>query len=139
MSPEPIAAVLGSALIGVAAARFTWQRATIRRQLREALNDPVPSARVAAIQTAGENGVGRNARMLLVVAAEEEDIWVRQVLAQTVVRHRWEPAVTEALVELRIWAKQELMWGQLESASADGPVQTLTAEATASLGWWDAS
>ena len=139
MTPEQIAAILGSGLIVVAAARSAWRRAAIRRQLREALSDPVPAARVAAVQTAGENGVARNARMLLVVAAEEEDIWVRQVLAQTVVRHRWEPAVSEALVELRIWAKQELMWGQLASTVDDGPVQTLSAEATASLGWWDAS
>ncbi|GAA2029611.1 hypothetical protein GCM10009839_31500 [Catenulispora yoronensis] len=115
MSAEPVVFAVGGSLVAVAAVRSALMRAAVRRQLRTALNAVEPAARVAAVQTAGENGVGRNARLLLAVAEAEEDIWVRQALAQTVIRHRWEPAATETLVRLRIWAKQELLWGQLEA------------------------
>ncbi|GAA1970050.1 hypothetical protein [Catenulispora subtropica] len=147
MSPEPVALAVGGSLIAAAAVRGTLMRAGVRRQLRNALHAAEPAARVAAVQTAGENGVGRNARLLLTVAESEEDIWVRQALAQTVIRHRWEPACTETLVRLRIWAKQELLWGRLEAptaitssavsepagADSDGPVQA----SLSATGWWE--
>ncbi|WP_194915096.1 hypothetical protein [Catenulispora rubra] len=136
MSPEPVALAIGSSLVTVAALRSTLSRFGVRRQLRGALVAPDPAARVAAVQTAGENGVGRNARLLLEIAEAEEDIWVRQALAQTVMRHRWEPACTVALVRLRVWAKQELLWGRLE-VPAVSVVSGEGTQALVSTGWWE--
>jgi hypothetical protein len=141
MSPEPVALAVGGTLVAVAAVRSALTRVGVRRQLRVALVAPDPAARVAAVQTAGENGVGRNARLLLEIAEAEEDIWVRQALAQTVMRHRWEPACTVALVRLRVWAKQELLWGRLEVPAGSVAVAVAAAgdgaQALASTGWWE--
>ena len=134
MSPEPVALTVGGSLVAVAAIRGALTRIGVRRQLRVALVAPDPAARVAAVQTAGENGVGRNARLLLEIAEAEEDIWVRQALAQTVIRHRWEPASTVALVRLRVWAKQELLWGRLEVPPGPPVIQ---GEALAATSWWE--
>lgn len=146
MSPEPVALAVGGSLVALAAARSALIRIGVRRQLRVALVARDPAARVAAVQTAGENGVGRNARLLLEIAEAEEDIWVRQALAQTVMRHRWEPACTVALVRLRVWAKQELLWGRLEvpagsvfeseGSASPSPSPSATASLT-STGWWE--
>ncbi|MEY9861914.1 hypothetical protein ABH935_007557 [Catenulispora sp. GAS73] len=135
MSPEPVALAIGGSLVAAAAVRSAVTRIGVRRQLRVALVAPDPAARVAAVQTAGENGVGRNARLLLEIAEAEEDIWVRQALAQTVMRHRWEPACTVALVRLRVWAKQELLWGRLEVPAAS--VVGEGSQALVSTGWWE--
>ncbi|WP_194894033.1 hypothetical protein [Catenulispora pinisilvae] len=144
MSPEPVALAVGGSLVAVAAVRGVLTRIGVRRQLRVALVDADPAARVAAVQTAGENGVGRNARLLLEIAEAEEDIWVRQALAQTVMRHRWEPACTVALVRLRVWAKQELLWGRLEmpagsalEGEASASVRTVVSPSLTSTGWWE--
>ena len=140
MSPEPVALAVGGSLVAVAAVRGALTRIGVRRQLRVALVAPDPAARVAAVQTAGENGVGRNARLLLAVAESEEDIWVRQALAQTVIRHRWEPACTVALVRLRVWAKQELLWGRLEAPAGtvlNGEAAFDDRAALAATGWWE--
>lgn len=135
MSPEPVALAVGGSLVTIAIVRSALTRVGVRRQLRVALVAPDPAARVAAVQTAGENGVGRNARLLLEIAEAEEDIWVRQALAQTVMRHRWEPTCTVALVRLRVWAKQELLWGRLDVPAAS--VVGDGAQALASTGWWE--
>jgi hypothetical protein len=151
MSPEPVALVIGESLVAVGAFRSVLTRIGVRRQLRVALVAPDPAARVAAVQTAGENGVGRNARLLLEIAEAEEDIWVRQALAQTVMRHRWEPACTVALVRLRVWAKQELLWGRLEvpgesvfegevsgsGAMSSSPSASSSSPSPVSTGWWE--
>ncbi|MBS2539908.1 hypothetical protein KGQ20_44915 [Catenulispora sp. NF23] len=144
MSPEPVALAVGGSLVAVAAVRGVLTRVGVRRQLRVALVAADPAARVAAVQTAGENGVGRNARLLLEIAEAEEDIWVRQALAQTVMRHRWEPACTVALVRLRVWAKQELLWGRLEmpagsalEGGGSASVRTATSPSLTSTGWWE--
>ena len=141
MSPEPVALAIGSSLVAIGAVRSALTRVAVRRQLRVALVAPDPAARVAAVQTAGENGIGRNARLLLEIAEAEEDIWVRQALAQTVMRHRWEPACTVALVRLRVWAKQELLWGRLEVPAGtvfEGESSTsASVSASASTGWWE--
>lgn len=126
--------------MAVAAVRGALTRIGVRWQLRVALVAPDPAARVAAVQTAGENGVGRNARLLLAVAETEEDIWVRQALAQTVIRHRWEPACTVALARLRVWAKQELLWGRLEVPAGtvlDSEAAFDDKAALAATGWWE--
>ncbi len=140
VSPEPLGLAVGGGLVALAALHSALTRRAVRHRLRAALAHAEPSTRVAAVQTAGENGVGRNARILLAAAGTEADIWVRQVLAQTVTRHRWEPASTRALVDLRIWAKQELLWGRLESGDGDAPgtgPDGVTAEAVLTeSGWW---
>ena len=129
MSTDQIAAAaIGGALLTAGVARQTLVRRSIGRALREALRDPEPQVRAAAVQTAGENGIGRNARLLLAVASTEQDIWVRQVIAQTVHRHLWEPPTARALVDLRIWARKELIWGQLETPAL--PVEATSAAAT---------
>jgi hypothetical protein len=119
MSAEQIAAAaVGGALVTAGIARQGLVRRAAGRALRVALRDPEPLVRAAAVQTAGESGIGRNARLLLAVAKEEQDIWVRQVIAETVNRHLWEPPTAKALVELRIWAKQQVMSGQVEAVGA---------------------
>lgn len=150
MSPEPVALAVGRSLLAAAVVRSVVTRVGVRRQLRVALVAPDPAARVAAVQTAGENGAGRNARLLLEIAEAEKDIWVRQALAQTVIRHRWEPACTVALVRLRVWAKQELLWGRLEVPAGsvfDAAFESATDSTSGSAsedeaapvatGWWE--
>lgn len=116
MPAEPITAACGAALLTAALVRRGVLRRSVVRRLESALRDPDPAVRAAAVQTAGEGGVGRNAGLLLAATEREADIWVRQVIAQTVQRHQWEPAATRALVELRIWAKRELNWGRIAPA-----------------------
>ena len=121
LEPQPIAGVLGGALLTGALTRQALGRRAAARRLRSALCDPDPAVRAAAAEAAGESGVTRHAALLLATVDGEEDVWVRQVIAQTVQRHLWEPPASRAMIELRIWAKRELAWARLEPIEPRGP------------------
>lgn len=114
LDAEPIAGAVGGVLLTGALARQALGRRAVVRRLRTALRDPDPAVRAAAAQAAGESGVTRNAALLLATAEAESDVWVRQVIAQTVQRHLWEPPTTQTMIDLRIWAKQELNWARFD-------------------------
>ena len=122
LEPEPIAGVLGGALLTGALTRQALGRRAAARRLRAALCDPEAAVRAAAAEAAGESGVTRNAALLLAAADREADVWVRQVIAQTVQRHLWEPPTSKTMIELRIWAKRELDWARL------GPIEAPASE-----------
>lgn len=111
---EPIAGVVGGVLLTGALTRQALGRRAAGRRLRSALRDPDPAVRAAAAEAAGESGVTRNAALLLAAADPEKDVWVRQVIAQTVQQHLWEPPTSRAMIELRIWAKRELNWARFD-------------------------
>ena len=114
LEAEPIAGILGGVLLTGGLARQALGRRAVVRLLRAALRDDDPAVRAAAAQAAGESGVTRNAALLLAAAELETDVWVRQVIAQTVQRHLWEPPTTQTMIDLRIWAKRELNWARFE-------------------------
>ncbi len=110
LEAAPVSGAIGGALLTGAFVRQALGRRAAHRRLRTALSTRDPAVRAAAAQAAGEAGVTRNAALLLAAAEREEDVWVRQVIAQTVQRHLWEPPTSRRMIELRIWAKQELNW-----------------------------
>jgi HEAT repeat protein len=114
LEAEPIAGAVGGALLTGAFTRQLLGRRSAARRLRRALRDPDPAERAAAAEAAGESGVTRNAALLLAAADLEKDVWVRQVIAQTVQRHLWEPPTSRAMIDLRIWAKRELNWARFD-------------------------
>lgn len=114
LEAAPISGALGGALLTGAVARQALGRRSALRRLRAALGDPDPAVRAAAAQAAGESGVTRNAALLLAAGEREQDVWVRQVIAQTVQRHLWEPPTTQSMIDLRIWAKRELNWARFD-------------------------
>lgn len=114
LEAEPIAGAVGGALLTGALTRQLFGRRSASRRLRGALRDADPAVRAAAAEAAGESGVTRNAALLLSAADLERDVWVRQVIAQTVQRHLWEPPTSRAMIELRIWAKRELNWARFD-------------------------
>jgi len=114
LEAEPITGALGGVLLTGGLTRQVLGRRSAARRLRRALRDPDPAVRAAAAEAAGESGVTRNAALLLTAADLEQDVWVRQVIAQTVQRHLWEPPTSRAMIELRIWAKRELNWTRLD-------------------------
>ena len=105
---EALAAAGGALLL---CAGLLW-RARSRRQamrlLRSALASPDPSYRRAAVSVAGEDGLARHATVLMKLAWNEPDPFVRDELAAVVVRNQWEPAERPELVTLRLWARQHL-------------------------------
>ena len=123
LDAEPIAGVVGGALLTGALTRQALGRRSAARRLRAALRDPEAAVRAAAAEAAGESGVTKNAALLLAAADQEEDVWVRQVIAQTVQRHLWEPPTSKAMIELRLWAKRELDWTRLEPIEASAREQ----------------
>lgn len=114
LEAEPVAGVVGGVLLSGALTRQFLGRRSAGRRLRGALRDADPAVRAAAAEAAGESGVTRNAALLLTAADLENDVWVRQVIAQTVQRHLWEPPTSRAMIELRIWAKRELNWARFD-------------------------
>jgi hypothetical protein len=121
LEPQPIAGALGGALLTGAITRQVFGRRAAARRLRAALRDGDPAVRAAAAEAAGESGVTKNAALLLATADLEQDVWVRQVIAQTVQRHLWEPPTSRSMIELRIWAKRELDWARFEPIEAHEP------------------
>jgi HEAT repeats len=148
LEAEPIAGAVGGVLLTGALTRQLLGRRSAARRLRGALRDADPAVRAAAAEAAGESGVTRNAALLLAAADLEQDVWVRQVIAQTVQRHLWEPPTSRAMIELRIWAKRELNWARFdpiepvarrEPAGRIGPEPPTASEETVTLpvvrGW----
>jgi hypothetical protein len=111
-------AAAGGLLIVIAIA---WRLASAwraRRSLKRFLASPDPEVRRAALAVATTQGLRRNARLLLGRAKVEEDAAVRMALAAAVRRHRWEPADTRQIVELRLWAnRQPRSQGELEASA----------------------
>ena len=128
LEAEPIAGAIGGALLTGSIARQALARRAVVRRLRAALRDLDPAVRAAAAEAAGESGVTRNAALLLGAAGAEKDLWVRQVIAQTVQRHLWEPPTSQTMIDLRIWAKQELNWGRLSPIEPKAGTRSLRIE-----------
>jgi hypothetical protein len=87
--------------------RHRSRRAAVR-QVRQALLDPDPSTRRAAVYVAADQGLAPYADLILERTREEHDKSVLAAMADAVARNRWEPADNRRLVELRTWAHQRL-------------------------------
>ncbi|MBV9410902.1 MAG: ATP-grasp domain-containing protein [Acidimicrobiia bacterium] len=118
ISIELVAALAGVVLLLTAAVWAARLRRDAVRQLRLAILDPDPSTRKAAVLVAAERGLAPFADVLVERVRDERSPQVRRALAEAVARSQWEPADSSALVELRVWAQEEL---SSSTASAPSP------------------
>ena len=107
MEPAQLAAVVGGVCLLVAA--LGWRSRT-RRQLtwpvRQALVDPNPETRRAAVYLAAEHGLTPYVELLAERIRRETDPGVVAALAEVIQRNLWEPADNGRVWDLRLWAQQ---------------------------------
>jgi hypothetical protein len=117
---EQIAVAAGVALLTAGILRMLYLRSRVGRTLATALRHPDPRVRAAAVRSAAENSVARHVHLLATVAQTETHAGVVRVLAQTICEHRWEPATSRTMVELRMWAYAYRDYCQLPRTPAGG-------------------
>ena len=99
---------LGIAVLGAAVA---WRQTTQRRRVRSlqaGLDSPDPAARISAGELAVSYGLGPAARCLLPGITSDDDPAVRAAVALAVAHRQWEPAGSDRVLALRMWAADEL-------------------------------
>jgi carbamoyl-phosphate synthase large subunit len=74
------------------------------KTLKAMLSSPEASERIAGIDLASTEELGRHVRALRRLSGVEKDPRVLKELAEVVARHQWEPSDDADVVELRIWA-----------------------------------
>ena len=114
--------------LGSVAGAWGWRtvdRRRTRRAVARGLADPDEGRRIAMIASITAQGVGAYAAPLCKLARRENEPAVRTALALAVARNQWEPAGDRRLVELRVWAHEEL---QRRAEAAPAPL-TLAVEA----------
>ena len=107
MSPELWSVLSGATLIA-AALGWRWRsHHRVRARLALALRSDDPVLRRAGIRVATDQGLGRNAKLLLSCIDRESDPEVLRFLAECVLRNSWEPANRPAVLRLRLWAHEQ--------------------------------
>jgi carbamoyl-phosphate synthase large subunit len=106
LDPSARAAIVIGLLLVVLAAVWRWVSLWLARvRLSKALASPDPATRCSAIAVATSQGVARHVRVLTKLREFERNEDVLETLAQAVRQHLWEPADSQAMVELRLWAE----------------------------------
>ena len=107
MSPELWSVLSGGTLI---AAALCWRWLNHRRvyaRLKLALRSSDPVVRQAGIRVATDQGLRRNAKLLLSCIDRESDPAVLRFLAECVLRNSWEPVDQPTMLRLRLWAHEQ--------------------------------
>ena len=109
-------------LIAFVVSRMRSNRGTVKTLLAS----PDPSERIAGVDMAASQELGRHVRALRRLSANEKDPRVLKELAEVVARHQWEPSDDVDVVELRIWAHRYYS----ERAGVRSPGVSVAAEPT---------
>jgi carbamoyl-phosphate synthase large subunit len=106
-----VAIVLGVVLCVCAIAWRTVETWLVRKRIAEMLSSPDPDERCSAVAVATSQGLGRHARGLKMLIDHEADGRVLDALASAIARSLWEPADSQAIVDLRLWAEDRSRMG----------------------------
>jgi carbamoyl-phosphate synthase large subunit len=104
-------ALMGGAILLAAAVSFWLVRRrhrAARTFLRQAVGDPDPETRAAALALLGQTGLARHLDLLVGLVERESSPFVLDALAGAVVRNQWEPVADARLLELRLWAQRHV-------------------------------
>jgi hypothetical protein len=99
--------VSGGTLIAAAVCWRWCSHRRVRVRLEMALRSGDPLIRQAGIRVAADQGLRRNAKMLLSCIDRESAPEVLHFLAESVLRNSWEPADQPAILRLRLWAHEQ--------------------------------
>jgi outer membrane biosynthesis protein TonB len=102
--PELTIAILGVGLIVGAVLWRQRMRKKVRIRVLMGLTNPDWNIRRNTIDVVGAHGIANVAGPLLNLLRTETDEVVLAALADAVARNQWEPADSEDLIELRVWA-----------------------------------
>jgi carbamoyl-phosphate synthase large subunit len=102
---EEIVGIIVGIVVVVLLVAFVVSRVRSNRgTVKTLLASPDPSERIAGVDMAASQELGRHVRALRRLSGDERDPRVLKELAEVVARHQWEPSDNADDVELRIWA-----------------------------------
>lgn len=124
-------AAVALVVMGVAWRLVARRRASIR--LGKALAAPDPADRLAALELMSAHRYPGAGELLLWRSKVETEPTVLDAIAQSVIRDHWEPAGSEALVDLWLWAHHHLQIQPGSTASAQAPSRGIAPDLTGAV------